>query len=195
VRLYYDRRASEYDDVYLGTGRFAERERPGWDEELIELQDALAALPPSRVLDVACGTGFLTRHLRGEVVALDQSEAMLEVARERCPSATFVRGDALELPFADDSFDRVFTGHFYGHLHEPERQTFLAGARRVGRELVVVDSVRRPGVEPAGVQERVLDDGSRYTVFKRYFTADGLLRELGGGTALYEGRWFLAVQA
>ncbi len=54
------------------------------------LEAARASLPPARTLDVACGTGFLTRHLAGEVVGLDQSDAMIEIAREQAPNATFV---------------------------------------------------------------------------------------------------------
>ena len=68
------------------------------------------------MLDVACGTGYLTQHLRGEVVGLDQSPAMVEVASARVPGARIVQGDAVPLPFGDGEFDRVFTGHFYGHL-------------------------------------------------------------------------------
>ena len=45
----------------------------------------------ARTLDVACGTGFLTRHLRGELTALDQSEAMLARAGLD-PSATWTDG-------------------------------------------------------------------------------------------------------
>ena len=60
---YYDQRAPEYDEWYLGTGLFAAQERPGWHEELAELCEAIAALPEARTLDVACGTGFLTRFL------------------------------------------------------------------------------------------------------------------------------------
>jgi ubiquinone/menaquinone biosynthesis C-methylase UbiE len=48
------------------------------------------------------------------VVALDQSESVLEQARRRVPGATFLRGDALALPLPDSSFDCVFTAHFYG---------------------------------------------------------------------------------
>src|SRR5204863_208110 len=81
-----------------------------------------AALPPVRTLDVACGTGFLTRHLAGEVVALDASPAMLEEARRQAPDAELVLGEGLALPFADGAFDRVFTGHFYGHLDAEERR-------------------------------------------------------------------------
>ena len=40
------------------------RLRPGWNEEVQRLIDMLAGLEPVRVLDVACGTAFLTRHLR-----------------------------------------------------------------------------------------------------------------------------------
>src|SRR5436309_452409 len=106
---------------------------------------AIAELPPARTLDVACGTGFLTRHLRGDIVGLDQSERMLALARERLPRATFVSGDALRLPFGEGTFDRLFTSYFYCHLETAERERFLGEARRVARELVVVASVLGEG--------------------------------------------------
>ena len=195
MKAYYDRRAPEYDDWWRGAGLFAERDRPGWDDEVTALHAALTALEPARTLDVACGTGFLTRHLRGEIVGLDQSESMLAEAQRQAPAATFVHGDALALPFGDGAFDRVFTGHFYGHLDEPERGRFLAEARRVAPELVVVDSALREDVEPMERQVRVLNDGSRWEVFKRYFEPDALARELGGGETVFAGRWFVAVRS
>ena len=195
MKAYYDRRAPEYDDWWFGTGLHAGLDRPGWEEEVDALIQALAGLPPARTLDVACGTGFLTRHLPGEVVGLDQSESMLELAQARVPGAVFAPGDAIELPFRDGAFERVFTGHFYGHLEEEERRLFLAQARRVAGELVVVDSALREGHDPVEVQERVLKDGSRWEVYKRYFTADALARELGGGRVVHAGRWFVAVRA
>jgi ubiquinone/menaquinone biosynthesis C-methylase UbiE len=144
---------------------------------------------------VACGTGFLTRHLLGEVVGLDQSERMLSVAREQAPGAQFVQGDALDLPFEDGEFDRLFTSYFYCHLEEDERARFLKEARRVARELVIVASV--PGADDPHerYEERVLNDGSRWTVYKRVFTGDRLVDELGGGEVLHEGRWFVVVRA
>jgi ubiquinone/menaquinone biosynthesis C-methylase UbiE len=193
MKAYYDARAREYDDWWLGRGRFRKRDRPGWDEELAALRRTLESLPSARTLDVACGTGFLTRHLPGEIVGLDQSETMLVVAAEQAPDAALVQGDALSLPFENGSFDRIVTGHFYGHLEEPERERFLAEARRVARELVVVDSALRDDVEPEQTQERILNDGSRWEVFKRYFTGQELAAELGGGRVLHEGRWFVVV--
>jgi demethylmenaquinone methyltransferase/2-methoxy-6-polyprenyl-1,4-benzoquinol methylase len=195
VKAYYDRRAPEYDHWYRGVGLYAERDRPGWHGEVDALVRALEGLPPARTLDVACGTGFLTRHLPGEVVGLDQSESMLEEARRQAPGATFVQGDALELPFEDASFGRVFTGHFYGHLEGADRERFLAEARRLAPELVVVDSALREDVEPEEQQERILNDGSRWEVYKRYFEPDALAAELGGGETLFAGRWFVAVRS
>ena len=126
MKAYYDRRAPEYDDWWRGAGLFAERDRPGWEDEVEALCRAIAALEPARTLDVACGTGFLTRRLRGDIVGLDQSTTMLEEARRQAPAATFVEGDALSLPFDAAAFDRVFTGHFYGHLDAEQRARFLA---------------------------------------------------------------------
>ena len=99
------------------------------------------------------------------------------------------------LPFPDQSFDRVFTGHFYGHLAEPERSAFLAEARRVARELVVVDASRAHSEVDEEMSQRVLEDGSRWQVYKRWFGGRRLADELGGGEVLYEGRWFVVVRA
>jgi ubiquinone/menaquinone biosynthesis C-methylase UbiE len=195
MRAYYDRRAPDYDDWWLGTGKFRERDRPGWAEEVERLVRVVSELPPVRVLDLACGTGFLTRHLRGDVAGIDQSETMLRIAAPRMPDARLVMGDAVPLPFEDGEFDRVFTSHFYGHLLEGEREPLLAEVRRVARELVVVDAALREDVEPEGWPERVLSDGTVYRVYKRFFTGDGLATELGGGKVIHDGRWFVAVFA
>lgn len=194
MKAYYDQRAQEYDDWWLGKGLYADRDRPGWDDELRTLERFIADLPPLRTLDVACGTGFLTRHLRGEVVGLDASEQMLAAARRQAPHVRFVQGDALSLPFEDGAFDRVFTSYFYCHLEAPERERFLAEARRVARELVVVASVRGEGDAFERWEERRLKDGSTWSVYKRVFTGDQLADELGG-KVLFEGGWFIVARA
>jgi ubiquinone/menaquinone biosynthesis C-methylase UbiE len=195
VKVYYDRRAAEYDDWYEGRGRFADLDRPAWSELLGEVAETLQSLPPAETLDVACGTGYATRWLPGRITGLDQSERMLQVSRERLPEATFVQGDGLALPFPDNSFERVTTMHFYGHLERDDRERFLAEARRVAPELVVVDAARREDVEPEEWQERILNDGTRWTVYKRYFTGKGLADELGGGEALFTSRSFVVVRS
>jgi ubiquinone/menaquinone biosynthesis C-methylase UbiE len=195
VKAYYDARAREYDDWYLGAGLYEERERQGWEEELTRLGETIEALPPAHTLDVGCGTGFLTRHLRGDIVGVDASEKMLVIARERVPAGEFFTADALALPFDDGSFDRLFTGHFYGHLEEDDRLRFLGEARRVADELVVVDSSVQHSPVAEEFQPRVLKDGSRWEVFKRFFSGAGLAEELGGGETLFEGHWFVVVRS
>lgn len=188
---YYQRRAAEYDEWYTGEGLFAARDRPGWHEDVRSLIAVTKALTAAKTLDIACGTGFLTRHLRGLVVGLDVSPAMVAIAQSRLPQGVAMVGDGLDLPFADSSFDRVFTGHFYGHLGPDERAALLAEARRVAGELVVVDAAMRPGIPAEGWQERVLNDGSRHRVYKRYFSAEQLAGEIGG-SVLLAGEYFVA---
>jgi ubiquinone/menaquinone biosynthesis C-methylase UbiE len=194
VKEYYDRRAPEYDDWYRGV-YYAGTELESFRAELETLQQLLADLPPARTLDVACGTGFLTRHLAGDVTGLDWSERMLTIARDVAPDAIYVSGDALELPFDDLSFDRIFTGHFYGHLEEPERLQFLGEARRVAPKLVVADAAVRPNHERAEWQQRNVSDGSVWPVYKRFFEPETLVEELGGGETLLAGAWFVVVSS
>lgn len=100
------------------------------------LVDGLDLPPGSRVLDVAAGTGSITRllQMRGfEVISLDQSTEMLEEAVER--GATGVCATAEQLPFPDSSFDGVTFGYLLryvdsvgGCLEELARVTAPGGA-------------------------------------------------------------------
>jgi demethylmenaquinone methyltransferase/2-methoxy-6-polyprenyl-1,4-benzoquinol methylase len=89
----------------------------------------VAAVRPragQRILDVATGTGMvafaLARH-GAQVTALDQSEAMLSVARRRTPpvggSVTFVTGQAERLPFPDGSFDALTFTYLLRYVDDP----------------------------------------------------------------------------
>jgi demethylmenaquinone methyltransferase / 2-methoxy-6-polyprenyl-1,4-benzoquinol methylase len=79
-----------------------------WRRETIR---ALALHSGTRVLDLACGTGDLSRELHSggyEVVGLDLSEGMLHAAHD--VAAPLVVGDAALLPFATGSFEGVVSG-------------------------------------------------------------------------------------
>jgi SAM-dependent methyltransferase len=75
--------------------------------------DAASVTPGQQALDVACGTGVLTRELDarvapgGAVIGLDVNEGMLAVARRRTSSITWEQGEAEALPFDDDRIDAV----------------------------------------------------------------------------------------
>lgn len=95
---------------------------------------AVGALPGDRVLDLAAGTGTSSEPIaRGGafVVPCDFSLGMLEVGRRRSPRLSFVAGDGLALPFADESFDAVTIS--FGLRNVADRQAGLAELRRVTR--------------------------------------------------------------
>jgi len=119
----------------------------GLDRRWRRLTVAAAVRPGDRVLDICCGTGDLAveaSRAGGEVTGLDFSPRMLERARRKLQSVTWVEGDALELPFADESFDAATVGFGVRNLSDLERG--LQELRRVLREggRVAVLEITRP---------------------------------------------------
>ncbi len=99
------------------------------------LLDAAQVTGGTRMLDIACGPGFLASagRVRGaEVRGLDFSPAMLAVARTRDTEVRFDEGDAEALPYPDASFDSVVAN--FGIHHVPRPEFALREAHRVLRE-------------------------------------------------------------
>ena len=98
------------------------------------LLDAAHVGRATRLLDIACGPGFVATaaRLRGaNAYGVDFSTAMLEVARSREPAVRFDQGDAEALPYADGEFDAVVSN--FGIHHVPRPQLALREAHRVLR--------------------------------------------------------------
>jgi demethylmenaquinone methyltransferase/2-methoxy-6-polyprenyl-1,4-benzoquinol methylase len=103
-------------------------------------------------LDVACGSGKLTAALRrrapgGLVVGMDFSAGMLAEARRRTEGPSYVRGDALRLPFSEATFDAVSIAFGLRNLADPELglREMLRVLRPGGRGLVLEFVRPRPG--------------------------------------------------
>jgi SAM-dependent methyltransferase len=104
------------------------------DQLIPSLLDAVGAKANLRALDLCCGQGNATEALAGRgchVVGIDFSPAMLTLARQRVPSATFFEGDAQDLPFTDAEFDIVVSN--VGVCHVPDQARALSEIRRVLR--------------------------------------------------------------
>ena|SRR5438128_565777 len=119
------------------------------EREIKELKLAMLELNPgNRVLDVGCGTGDDAREIAalvgptGTVVGLDASATMVAEARKRALatelSIEFIEADALNLPFPNESFDRLRTDRVLVHLREPGRALAeMVRVTRVGGRVVV----------------------------------------------------------
>jgi len=106
----------------------------GLDGRWRRLTAEAAVRQGDRVLDACCGTGDLAladERAGGRVVGLDFSERMLERARRKSASVEWVRGDLLELPFEDESFDAATVGFGVRNVADLERS--LRELRRVLR--------------------------------------------------------------
>jgi SAM-dependent methyltransferase len=94
---------------------------------------AVDLLARGRALDAACGTGRHTRRLvklGHEVVGIDLSGEMLNVARANVPEATFLEADLRHIPVDDGGFDLVVCGLALAHLADLD-----AGVAELGRVL------------------------------------------------------------
>jgi SAM-dependent methyltransferase len=105
----------------------------------VDMAKRVAAQRPSRVLEIACGTGVVTRQLAvmlgegAQITATDLNPAMLEQA-QRIPTArpvTWRAADAMNLPFENGSFDAVVCQ--FGAMFFPDRPHAYGEVRRVLR--------------------------------------------------------------
>lgn len=103
----------------------------------------LARIPPGPALDAACGTGrhtvTLVKHGH-EVIGVDQSPEMLELAATKAPEAQFRIGELTELPVPNASVDLVFCALALSHLRDVAEA--IAEFRRVlrpGGRLIVTE--------------------------------------------------------
>ena len=110
-----------------------------WRERRLIARALASAGSCRRVLDLPAGTGRLGPLLRSRaelVVGADRSWRMLR--QEGRYATRAVVTDAVQLPFADDTFDLVVSLRFMGHLPPPVRAAALAEMARVARQRLVV---------------------------------------------------------
>jgi demethylmenaquinone methyltransferase / 2-methoxy-6-polyprenyl-1,4-benzoquinol methylase len=125
VRRMFDRIAPVYDAMNRTM-------TAGLDRRWRRLTAETVVRPGDTVLDACCGTGDLAiaaGRAGGRVTGLDFSEPMLERARRKAPELEWIRGDLLELPFGDASFDAATVG--FGVRNVDDLQRALSELRRV----------------------------------------------------------------
>jgi len=125
-----------------------------------DMAKRVAASSPARVLEIAAGTGIVTRSLRDHLpagtrlTATDLNPPMLDIAREKFRPGEQVElraADAMELPFADRSFDAVVAQ--FGVMFYPDKDKSYREVFRV--------------LEPGGRYHFSVWDSHRYNPFGR----------------------------
>jgi demethylmenaquinone methyltransferase / 2-methoxy-6-polyprenyl-1,4-benzoquinol methylase len=170
VRRLFDRIAPVYDAMNRVM-------TAGLDRSWRRLAVEAVVQPGDRVLDACCGTGDLAVAAErdgGVVTGLDFSPRMLERARRKSATVTWVEGDLLALPFEDGSFDAATVG--FGVRNVADLSRALAELRRVlrpGGRLAILEITRPRGfLRPffslwfdrlVPLLGRVLPGGSAYT--------------------------------
>ena len=143
VRGMFDRIAPVYDAMNRVMTAGLDR---AWRRLTVEA----VVQPGDRVLDACCGTGDLALAAEregGAVTGLDFSPKMLERARRKSETITWVEGDLLELPFEDGSFDAATVG--FGVRNVADLEAALAELRRVlrpGGRLAILEITQPRGL-------------------------------------------------
>lgn len=140
VAEYYDNIASTYDESRFGNtyGEFVDKQERRILDGLIDVSR------PEQRLEMACGTGRLTGYATH---ALDASDKMMALARERHAGVQFTLASAAQTGFPDATFDVVYSFHLLMHLDLDLIGQILAEAHRIlkpgGRLIVDIPSRKR----------------------------------------------------
>lgn len=189
---YYDERAKEYDEVYMCKFPFITESDPYKKEaeelnkkDVKEIIKITSKFGRGDLIDIGCGTGFWLPYYEKNcdaITLVDDSENMFSECRKRVTDlgvwskCHFIKGDFFTLNFENQIFDSAIAGFFISHLEvESERNFFnrLKNILRPKAEFLFIDSVwskwRSQYREKEGLHERTLNDGRKFTIYKRYF--------------------------
>ena len=121
------------------TGTYdSQRERDAYRRRKRELElkcflELLDKKPKEKVLELGCSSGFLTKHL-GKVIAIDTSKGMLEIAHSKNKKSKCIYADMFEIPFKNNSFDKVVTMRVWNHLDRTDLIKAIRESKRVLKE-------------------------------------------------------------
>ncbi|MBN1812777.1 MAG: class I SAM-dependent methyltransferase [Anaerolineae bacterium] len=214
--LYYDERAEEYDDVYRGKGPAIRRYADRYQQNTAEVCEIVAGFGHGHMIDIACGTGFWAPHYAHNCESftfVDQSEGMLAECRRRveglglADKCRFVQGNVFDVALEPATYDCAMVGFLLSHFTPEQEDAFFQKLKEVlkpSAQLMIVDSYwserrKAGGRKKEGEQERILNDGRAFKIYKKYFDEsdiEGMLtRHQFVCKSLHVGDMFIAAAA
>ena len=181
---YYDERAEEYDEIYLGKSHTT-IDADVYRKDVAKVSEMVSRFGKGHLIDIACGAGFwLPNYARNcnQITFLDQSARMLSKCKDRVEElgladiSSFIQGDFLDIKLEASQYDCALVGFLLGHLTLEQEKTFfrkLGENLKANPQLMFIESAwnkrRQRYQEKEGVQERVLNNGRIFRVYKKYF--------------------------
>ncbi len=181
---YYNERAEEYDEIYEGKGP-AIPDSDAYKKDEAKIIKMVSNFGKGHLIDIGCGTGFWLSYYApncSKITLLDQSERMLIECKKRIDKlklkdkCEYFQGDFFEISFGKCLFDSALIGFFISHL-TPEKETIffekLKKILKFDAKIMIIDSAwsekRKQFRKKKGLQERILHNGKKFTIYKRYF--------------------------
>jgi ubiquinone/menaquinone biosynthesis C-methylase UbiE len=214
--VYYDERAEEYDDVYRGAGPAIQRYADQYRRNTTEVCEIVAGFGYGHLIDIACGTGFWAPHYARNCerfTFVDQSEGMLAECKRRIKGlglmdvSRFLQGNIFDVARESAPYDCAMAGFLLSHFTSEQEDAFFQKLKAVlkpSAQVMIVDSywsARRQaeGRKKEGEQERTLNDGRAFKIYKKYFDESDIERMLARHQftckSLHIGDTFIAAAA
>jgi ubiquinone/menaquinone biosynthesis C-methylase UbiE len=214
--LYYDERAEEYDDVYSGKGPAIRRYADKYQQNTAEVCEIVAGFGHGHLIDIACGTGFWAPYYARNCerfTFVDQSAGMLAECKKRIESlglagvSRFVQGNIFDVALEPAAYNCALVGFLLSHFTSEQENAFfqkLKTSLKPAAQLMIIDSCwseRRQagGKKRKGEQERILNDGRTFQIYKKYFSESDinelLTRHQFTCESLHVGDMFIATVA
>lgn len=195
---YYNARAKEYDEWFYRIGRYDRglEINQRWFDEVATLKNVVNKVGiVESVLELACGTGIWTQELLKigkQITALDASQEMIEINRQKLNNASNVEYRQLDLFSwqSDKQYDLVFFSFWLSHVPPVKVDEFLSKVYNSvlpSGKVAIVDSYfeitssakDHPLQDKNEIyQQRKLNDEREFQIFKIYYQPDVLLNKL-----------------
>ena len=191
LKIYYQKRAKEYDRVY---------QKPERQSDLRQLHLHLKKVfNNKKVFEIACGTGYWTKTIAEtctSILSTDINESVLEIAKAKDYGASvdFQKLDLWQLKVGQHEYDSIFGGFIWSHILKkdlPQFLTILQNQLSPKGELIFIDNkyvvgsntpISRTDEDGNTYQIRQLQNGEKYEILKNFPSKEkisSLIKDIG----------------